>query len=264
MSRRVFLLGALIALLVFGASGAGAAATLTDPQGDAVGGAADITQVVVSNDLDGDITFAVTLPDRPTFTADDLLFIFLNTDKDAATGIPGGIDYAVVVDSNGGTLLRASGSSFAPAPQTTLTLADNGKTIRVNRSELGNTVGFLFAVASGLDSNESADDTAPDSGTAVYDLTLKPVLDSLVARFSPAKPKHGKPFRLAGTTLRLDDGTVVKGTTTCVAKLNGKRLAGRCSWRIPASARGKRLVVTLTARYQGVSATFTPWRFRVG
>ena len=98
-----------------------------------------------------------------------------------------------------------------------------------------------------------------------YDLDLKPVLDTLAAKFAPAKPKHGKVFRLATTNLRLDDGTVVKADSiTCVAKLNGKRLAGRCSWRIPANAKGKRLVVTLTAHYQGVSATFSPWRFRVG
>jgi hypothetical protein len=65
--------------------------------------------------------------------------------------------------------------------------------------------------------------------------------------------------------LRVEDGTIVKADSiTCVAKLNGKRLAGRCSWRIPAIARGKRLVVTLAARYKGASATFTPWRFRVG
>jgi hypothetical protein len=51
---------------------------------------------------------------------------------------------------------------------------------------------------------------------------------------------------------------------TCVAKLNGKRLAGRCSWRIPKNAKRKRLVVTLTAHYKGATETFTPWVFRVG
>jgi hypothetical protein len=102
-----------------------------------------------------------------------------------------------------------------------------------------------------LNSNNDAEDLAPDSGAAAYDLDLKPVLDSLVAHSSPTKPKHGKPFRLTGTTLRVEDGTIVKADSiTCVAKLNGKRLAGRCSWRVPANARGKRLVVTLTARYK--------------
>ena len=261
MGRRIFLLGGILAALLFGVTGAGAAGTFTDPQGDAVAGAADITQVVVSNDLDGNITFAVTLADRTTFTPDDLLLILLNTDKNTSTGVSG-VDYAIGVGSAGAALLRASGTTFAPAPQTTLTLADNNKTIKINRSELGDTTGLVGLVVTTLDSNEAAEDSA---GPITYDLELKPVLDTLAAKFSPAKPRHGKVFRLATTNLRLDDGTVVKADSiTCVAKLNDKRLAGRCSWRIPANAKGKRLAVTLTARYQGVSATFTPWRFRVG
>jgi hypothetical protein len=265
LGKRLFLLAAVLALLLSGVSGAAAAATLTDPQGDAVGGAADITQVVVSNDFDGNVTFALTIPDRTTLTTDDRIFIFLNTDKDTTTGF-GGLDYAIVVDSDGATLVRASGgTSFAPAPHTTLSVTADGKGVTINRGELGETTGFLFFTETTLDSSDSAADSAPDVGTATYELDLKPVLDSLVAHFSPAKPKHGKPFRLAATTLRVEDGTVVKADSiTCVAKLNGKRLAGRCSWRIPANARGQRLVVTLTARYKGASATFTPWRFRVG
>jgi hypothetical protein len=251
----------MVALLVFGATGAGAASTFTDPQGDAVAGAADITQVVVSNDPDGNITFAFTIADRPTFTADDLLLVALNTDKDSNTGV-NGVDYAVGVGSSGAALLRASGSAtFAPAPQTTLKTADSGKAITINRSDLGETSGFVFLGITTLISNNSARDS---TSVFTYDLELKPVLDTLAAKFAPAKPKHGKVFRLASTNLRLEDGTAVKADSiTCVAKVNGKRLAGRCSWRIPANAKGKKLVVTLTAHYQGVSATFTPWRFRV-
>jgi hypothetical protein len=264
LRTRIVLLGAMLGLLLFGAAGAGAAATLTDPQGDAVGGAADITQVVVSDTPDGNITFAVTIPDRTAFTSDDFLFILLNTDKDTTTGINGS-DYAIVLDSSGGALVRAAGTSFAPAPQTTLTLADNGKTVTINRSDLGETEGFFYFVSSGLASNADASDDVPDSGLASYDLALKPVLQTLAARFSPAKPKAGKIFRLSGTTLRLEDRTLVKADSiTCVARLNGKQLAGRCAWRIPKNGKGKRLVVTLTAHYKGEKATFTPWRFRVG
>jgi len=261
LGRRIIVLGAMVALLLFGASGAAAASTFTDPQGDAVAGAADITQVVVSNDLDGNVTFAVTLADRTTLTPDDLLLVLLNTDKNTSTGVSG-VDFVIGVGSGGAVVLRASGTTFAPAPQTTLTLADNNKTIKINRSELGDTAGLVGLVVTTLDSNEGAEDSA---GPISYDLELKPVLDTLAAKFAPAKPKHGKVFRLATTNLRLDDGTVVKADSiTCVAKLNGKRLAGRCSWRIPANAKGKQLVVTLTAHYQGASATFSPWRFRVG
>jgi hypothetical protein len=163
-------------------------------------------------------------------------------------------------------LLRGDGTTFVAAPQSTLRSADNNKTITLNRSELGDTTGFIFVVLSVLNSNDSAGDDAPDAGAWSYELDLTPVLDTLAARWSPAKPKAGKTFRLASTQLRLEDGTVVKADSiTCVAKLNNKRLAGtRCVWRLPKSAKGKRLVVTITARYKGASATFTPWRFRVG
>jgi hypothetical protein len=263
MGCRIAVFGAVLALLLLAVPAAGASTTFTDPQGDATGGAPDVTQVVVSNDFDGNVTFALTT-DRASFTADDLVFVLMNTDKDSTTGI-NGVDYVLVTSGSGVQLLRATGASFAPAPQMTLRTEDGGKTVTINRTDIGDTNGLIFGVVTGLRSNDAAEDDAPDTGSWSYDLDLKPVLDTLEARFSPAKPKHGKPFRLSGTTLRVEDGTIVKAdAVTCVAKLNEKRLAGRCAWRIPASARGKRLVVTLTAHYKGAKATFTPWLFRVG
>lgn len=262
MGRRMILVGAVLAVLLFGASGAGAATTFTDPAGDATGGAPDITQVVVSNDAAGNITFTLTT-NRSTFTADDVVGILLDTDKNSSTGT-NGVEYAIVLTNGIPVLLRGNGTGFESAPGT-LVVSPNFTAVTVNRSDLGATTGFVFAVFSGLGSNDAAEDDAPDNGAWSYDLQLAPELGTLAARFAPAKPKAGKVFRLAGTTLRLEDETIVKADSiTCVAKLNGKRLAGRCSWRIPANARGKRLVVTLTARYKGTSATFTPWRFRVG
>jgi hypothetical protein len=262
LGRRSLLLGAIIVLLLVGTSDAGAAGTFTDPAGDAVGGATDITQVAVSNDFDGNITFALTT-NRSAFTSDDLLVIVLDTDKNQATGTKS-IDYAIVTNSTGATLVRGTGTGFTPVAAPTLLSANSGMTITVNRSDLGGTTGFAFALVSSLRSNTTVGDSAPDTGSWTYDLDLKPVLDTLAAHFSPAKPKAGKVFRLAGTTLRLENGTIVKADSiSCAARLNGKRLAGRCSWRIPASARGKRLTVFLTAHYKGASATFTPWRFVV-
>ena len=265
MGRRTVLLAAIVAALVLGAGGAGAAtATFTDAQGDAIGGAADISQVVVSNDFDGNVTFAMTIPNRPTFTADDFVVILLNVDRNAATG-NNGFEYAIVVDGTKAELVQWNGTAFVLVTAPTLNAANNNMTVTINRSDLGKTVAFTFFVRSALESNSTASDGAPDTGSWTFDLDLKPTLNTLAATFSPAKPKAGKAFRLASTTLRLDDGTTVKaGSITCVAMLNGKRLAGRCSWRIPANARGKRLVVTLTARFKGAKATFTPWRFKVG
>ena len=253
--------GALLACVLVTAGGAGAAATFTDPAGDAIGGAADITQVAVSNDDAGNITFGFTLGDRTTLTSDDLLLILLDVDRDSMTGF-NGIDFGIAVTTDGAVLLRAApGSTFAPAPQPTLRTADNGKTVVINRDDLGETRRFVFAAATALESNANAEDaTLPFA----YDLGLKPVLESLTAQFLPAKPKAGKPFRLRTSSLRLDDGSTVRAdAVTCVARVGGKRLAGGCSWRIPKSAKGKRLAITLTARYEGVSATFSPRVFRV-
>jgi hypothetical protein len=221
-----------------------------------------MTQLIVSNDAAGNITFAFTIPNRTTFAPTDTLVIIFDTDKNASTGNTG-VDYGIVVTASGARLLHWNGSTFVPSPQTTLTTANNGLTITANRSELGNTTGFNFGAETLVGSTPS--DIAPDTGVWTYDLALKPVLNTLAARFSPAKPRHGHVFRLVATQLRLEDGSVVKADSiTCVATLNGKRLGGRCAWRIPANARGKRLVVVLTAHYQGATATFTPWRFRVG
>ena len=253
--------GALLACVLVTAAGAGAAATLTDPAGDAVGGAADITQVAISNDDAGNITFAFTFADRAALTSDDLLLILLDVDRDPTTGFSG-VDFGIAVTTDGAALLRAApGSTFAPAPQPTLHTADGGKTVVINRSDLGETRGFVFAAATTLESNPDAEDaTLP----LTYGLGLKPILENLTAQFSPAKPKAGKPFRLRMSSLRLDDGSIVHAdSVTCVAKIGGKRLAGSCSWRIPKSAKGKRLTITLTARYKGVSATFSPRVFRV-
>jgi hypothetical protein len=252
--------GAVLACVLACAGGAGAAATFADPAGDAVGGAADMTQVAVSNDAAGNITFGFTI-DRATLTPDDLLLILLDVDRDATTGF-GGIDFGIVVTTDGPVLLRAApGSTFAPAPQPTLYTADNGKTVVINRNDLGETQGFVFEAATALESNDNAEDTTLPF---MYDLGLKPVLETLSAQFSPVKPKAGKPFRLRMSSLELDDGSTVRAdAVTCVARVGAKRLAGRCSWRIPKTARGKLLTVTLTARYEGVSATFSPRVFRV-
>jgi hypothetical protein len=263
LGRRLLVLAALLGSLTFAVGGA-SAATYTDPQGDATGAAGDITQVDVTNDVTGNIRFNVTLANRSAVTADDIIFIFLDGDNNAATGL-NGLDFVIVVDAAGTSFFRATGSSFAPSAANTLSSENGGRTVRINRSDLGGTTAFTFFASTGLDSDENAGDDAPDGDSVfLYTLQLRPALDSLLARFSPAKPKAGKAFRVASTSARLEDGTDVRpGSITCVAKLNGKRLRGRCAWRIPRNAGGKLLVVTITARYRGASATFLPWRFRV-
>lgn len=237
MGRWVILVVAILAAMLFAVSGASAATTFTDVSGDAVAGAADFTQAVVSNDFDGNITFAFTFANRTAFTQDDTILVGLDADKTASTGASG-VEYLIGIAANGVVLLRWDGTTFSIAPAPTLRATNNNMTVTINRSDIGATAGFEFIAISTLDSNDAAEDFAPENGGA-YDLELKPVLDTLAARFAPAKPKAGKVFKLGVTTLRLEDGTTVKADSiTCVAKLNGKRLAGRCSCASRRTRRG--------------------------
>ena len=264
MGRRMIFSAAIVAAVLLTAGGAGAASTFTDATGDAIAGAADVAQVVVSNDAAGTITFTLTFANRTALSTDDFLAIPLDTDENAATGFQG-FDYGIFVDASGARLLQGSSTTFTPVTASTLTSANGGTVVTINRSDLNNTRAFHFGIDSGLNSNNAADDLAPDTGVYTYDLGIAAQLDTLAARFSPARPRAGHVFRLAATTVRLQDGSIVKADSiSCLATLAGKRLAGRCSWRIPKNARGKRLVVYLTVTYNGEKATFTPWRFVVG
>jgi hypothetical protein len=66
------------------------------------------------------------------------------------------------------------------------------------------------------------------------------------------------------TVVRSDfEGALTEGAIVCAARLGGKPLAGRgrfagsrvtCTWRLPRSARGKRLTGTVGVGFQGVEA----------
>ena len=86
------------------------------------------------------------------------------------------------------------------------------------------------------------------------------------ATFVPAQPRAGKRFALGAARLRLSNGETARPDSVgCVARLAGRvvRPVARCAWKLPADARGKRLVVTLTPRYGGRTARVDPWSFRV-
>src|SRR6266545_614669 len=97
-------LGALLAALptaALGGSARSAANSTTFP--DSIGedaNAPDITNVVVSNDDAGNITFQINISNRPALTADMFLLVFLNTDQNSATGNTQllGADYYIELD----------------------------------------------------------------------------------------------------------------------------------------------------------------------
>ena len=266
MSGRFISMAVVLVACVIGVAGAGAANNMvfTDPQGD--GGPAnapDVTQIAASNDYDGNVTFVITYANRSTLSGEDFVTILFDADRNTSTG-RNGIDYAIGLTPSAAFLARGTASGFEPAPQTTLNVSADRKTVTVNRSELGATTGFVFFMFT--DVGDTAGDDVPD-GSAVYSYNLKlvPVLESIVAAFAPKAPKAGAVFRVSSTRLRTDEGeTVTAERITCRATLAGKRLAGTsCRWRLARTAAKKKLVVRITATYKGATETFRPYNFRV-
>ena len=107
MKARLLLLtllaGALVALPAAALGSASHAAANSQSFPDSTGedaAAPDITSVDVSNTDTGMITFKINISNRPTFTPDMLLQIFIDTDGNPATGDPQslGADYAIQLD----------------------------------------------------------------------------------------------------------------------------------------------------------------------
>jgi hypothetical protein len=264
---------AALALLVVLPAGAGPARstagsqTYTDATGDSTD-SADMVSLTVSNDDAGLVTFAFTYANRaPGLTGDDILNIFLDSDRNEQTGDPDlGADYAIVFSASqqAAGLLRWQNNDFVDTPQTTFRATPDGRQLQVNRRELGNSAGFDFGALTGREATETVD-VIPDGPLLTYQLVL-PQIRSVTPRYSPAAPRAGRRFSVPGATVRLTNGqNVAPSAIACTARLAGRALrpVARCAWRIPANARGKRLVVTVTATYQGQRRTAAPRAFRV-
>jgi hypothetical protein len=270
----IFAAAAALALLVALPAGAGPARstagsqTYTDPTGDSTD-AADIVSLTVSNDDAGLLTFAFTYANRPAgLTGDDTVIILLDTDRNAQTGAPNlGADYGIgfAASQRAAGLARWQNNDFQDTPQTTLRATPDGVQFQVNRSELGGTGAFDFVIFTGRESTETGDDLPNADPLPTYQLVF-PQIRSVTPRYSPAIPRAGRRFSVPGATVRLTNGqNVAPSAITCTARLAGRALrpVARCAWRIPANARGKRLVVTVTVTYQGQRRTAAPRAFRV-
>ena len=247
---------------------------VADPAGDS-NGAPDITGVTVANDLSGLILFVVEVGNRSGFAANDDVLIYIDSDRSAATGFPergGGVDYLLGIDATTQqiSLGRWNGSGFETAPGTTLRGTwVNGYVAGVNHSELGATGAFAFFVRTRLQGGASNQlDVAP--ADAYFSYTLSPPhIESIGPRFSPAAPRAGSTFRVSSVRLQFETAeSALAAAFTCRATLAGKRIRGTgrggCSFKLPKSARGKRLVLTISATAAGGQAeTFRPYAFRV-
>jgi hypothetical protein len=244
--------------------------------------APDITSIAVSNDDAGNITFKVNISNRPTFTPDMVMLMFLNTDENSATGDPQslGADYALQLIPGSVGLFQWNGTDYVAAPsQTSLTFSydSTGATIHVSDSDLGKSKGFSFVtlIFSGVTTDASGNpdftnahsDTAPDPGHGAYTYSVltKLTLKQTAFTTAPNPAKAGKRFTATLAATESDtNGPIANGTIKCTAIVGGKRLpathslangVASCIYRVPKSAKGKTLHGTISVTVQGTTLT---------
>ena len=272
--RLAILAPAAAAVVLLVASSAGAAGSYTDPTGDN-NGAPDISNVVVTNDAGGTITFDIGIVDLPS-PAEVGTLLFLDTDQNSATGAPGlaGADYVFVVDESDQSygFYRWNGSDWAGDTPSSTVRVSSGHTnvhIVVNKSELGGAGAFNFWA--GTLAGEARDE-APDDRTWNYALAAGgPDIRGVLVTKKPLLPKAGGTFSVTPVGLRLASASGIGAlpqpdSYTCRATLGGKPFQGtgigRCTWKLPKTTRGRTFAVTVTVRYQGV-AKAVPFTYRV-
>jgi hypothetical protein len=247
--------------------------------------APDITSVNVSNDDAGMITFQVLISNRPAFTDDMFLLIFMDTDQNASTGDPDflGADYAIQMVPGAADLFQwqTSANNYVRATsQASLTFsyAATGATLRISAADLGKTKAVKFAVlvisglavtATGdLDATNAHRDLAPDPGHGfnTYQVLTKLVLTVTAFTTSPKPAKAGRAFSVSMAVKENDtNGPVASGTVLCAASLAGKRIVASshvvangiatCVFKIPRTAKGRIIRGTIAVLVQGAQVS---------
>lgn len=137
------------AALVF-VTAAGAEQTYPDPEGDA-GVGTDILAVKVANDPSGAITFTVTT--KLPLSENHAIVAVIDADKSRSTGFQSpfaGFDYQLYAFDNNPAAFAWNGAQYARVSPPSFHASISGMTVQIaiNRSDLGNTSGFSFYVAS--------------------------------------------------------------------------------------------------------------------
>jgi hypothetical protein len=207
------------------------------------------------------ITIGIHAHNRSGFESGDSYGVYLDTDRNAATGGGGvGAEYEIVFDApRTAKLEHWNGTAFDAASATSIPMVwvpDYGPLLRFLRSAIGDPVGFNFVLSS---TNGADSDRAPDAGSWSYTrrafaLKMRPL--------SVGAARAGKAFTVRTLVVRSDfDEPLDQGKIGCAARLSGHRLASKgrftggrvaCTWRLPKSARGKRLSGSVSVAYQGV------------
>jgi hypothetical protein len=248
----------------------------TDPAGDSAT-AGDLTSVTVAGDkTSGQLLFRITGTNIASSETAPL-FLYIDSDANPLTGdiTENGSDYLFYVDNNSYFFAHWSGSDWVATPDLSVQVSGNTSQIliSVNKSELGNSSLFNFFALT-FNAADRALDGAPNQGAFNYSLDANgPQIISVDVKKTPAAgPKAGKRFVIVPTGLTLPpDGqltppTILPQSYSCTARLGAKKLAtgsGVCSIAVPKkNAKGKRLTVLLTVKYQGATKV-VPLTFKV-
>jgi hypothetical protein len=242
----------------------------------------DMTSIVVSNDDVGGLTFRINTPNRPQFTQDMAVVVFLDSDANQATGDPAGLgtDYLIEIFRGEVILYKWDGVDFAiSATQSSLNhVWSSGATIRINASDLSNTRKFTFEVITvanivyddttgAIDCSACARDFAPAVGLHTYTMVLaKATLVVKKVSSTPKSPAAGKRFTFRMTAARSDTGATIRnGKVTCKGRVGTTSLKAKtakvvngavtCVWVIPAKSKGKRFRGSAAVQFEGLKAS---------
>jgi hypothetical protein len=268
--RKVLLFVSTVAFALSLAQVAGADSSYTDPAGDS-GTAPDITTVTAANDAAGALTFTVRT-NQPALAADAIIDLAFDTDQNPQTG-GSGVEFVFLISSSGWEFLRWDGSAFvaAAAASANGSYANGVATFKVSKADLGGVEKFTFWSDSfQLDANRNliGEDTAPNGTDAYVYTQSKPLtLRASTATATPARPAAGKAFTVGTRVTRGDNGAALaSGTVTCTVRVGTAplRATGRvsngvavCAMKIPKTAKGKLIRVTVKVTFQGISTTKT-------
>jgi hypothetical protein len=262
-SRRVraFVILAIVAAAVIPAVASADGGYWTDPTSDS-GTAADIIDVGVVNASDGRMAFAIQMNNDHVITLNDVYQLMIDSDPNGGSAT--GADYQIQfqlpqVTSRPGWIAHWDGNGFVPV-QSQAEFGCCGKgtwVVVINKSEVGSPGWFKFWAVTGTRDGAAATDRAPDSGAYADTLVSVSAVTFHVTPGSSVRP--GKNVS-ATVTVKLSDATTASpDSVTCKAKLSGKPLpsSGTCAWRVPKSARGKTITISVAATYRDQQYTDT-------
>jgi hypothetical protein len=254
--------GAVLVFVLGAALPSAAPPPFADPTGDTAG--PDVAAVGVTNDareLEVDVAFA----NRTALVAGDVVLIDLDLDGSEKTGEEGVDLYAALEGGEEPAVFVWKGGNFAESTDAKAAYGSATATVSVPLELVTGVVGISALAVGGPDPGVSPTDRAPDAGSWTYTVNA-PEFQQGSVRFRPSRPRAGKLFAVDSVTLKSElVGPVQAKHLVCRARLGRAALkqANVCAWKLPKSARGKTLTVSIVARYGGSAYPLPMARLKV-